>query len=233
MNQTSFSVTAACKEIESKISSIAQDSGRTPSEIRLIAVSKKQSVEKIQEAYSSGLRDFGENYAQELKAKFEAISHPDIRWIFIGQLQSNKIKQIVTCASEIQALGNLRHAGMIEKFAKEQNKCPYPVWINVNCEQESSKGGVAPGEAEELARQIQRTLPGLKLMGIMAIPPKGYQDGPENLEVPDIYLKLRKIADAVGEGRLSLGMSGDMGLAIKAGTDVIRIGSDLFGKRPG
>lgn len=231
MSQTQFDVANACQRIRNKMSSTAQNSGRDINGIRLIAVSKKQSVDKIQDAYSTGIRDFGENYAQELKIKSEYFNLPDIRWVFIGQLQSNKLKMIVTHASEIQALNSLKHASLIETYAKEQSKCPYPVWINVNCENEASKGGVHLKDVEEFAHQILTTLPGLKLMGIMAIPPKTYQDSEKSSEIPDIYLQLRAIANGIGEGRLSLGMSGDMGLAIKAGSDVIRIGSDLFGKR--
>ena len=230
--------TSAVFQVRQRLRRSAEAAGRSQDKIRIVAVSKYHPVEKIREAFGAGMTDFGENYAQELVAKATALRDLKLAWSFTGQLQSNKIRKIVQYADEIQALACLKHGRLIEKYAVEMGKRPFPVWICVNSGHEQSKGGVSFAEAEVLGDSVARELPGLELQGIMAIPPAGLismhsEQAAEARGIPPLYRKLRVLADSTGRGLLSLGMSKDLELAVRAGSDVLRVGTDLFGKRPG
>ncbi len=203
-------------------------SGRQPPE--LLAVSKTQDPIRIRELFALGQRRFGENYAQELLDKAGQLNDLDLEWVFIGHLQSNKIKKIVQVAHEIQTVASLQHAERIAKSALELGKTPFPIYLEVNAGDEDNKSGVAWDSVQELADAIQSKLPALKLEGLMAIPPSHFQDD-STPDVPKLYRDLRILASSVGEGKLSMGMSGDLRLAIQAGTDTVRIGTALFGPR--
>ncbi len=197
----------------------------------LLVVTKGHSSEPIRVLFDLGQKSFGENYAQELLSKSEDLKDLPIAWIFIGHLQSNKIRKIVSVAAEIQTVGTLRQAEQIARAAEELAKVPYPIWIEVNADQEESKHGCPMDEVVSLAEAIQLN-PRLHLRGLMAIPPSVYQDE-DFTEVPELYHRLRKLCDKVGEGRLSLGMSGDLSLAIRAGSNLVRIGTRILGPRQG
>lgn len=196
----------------------------------LIAVSKLQPIEKIREVYDLGQRRFGENYAQELSEKAEVLKDLAIEWIFIGHIQSNKIRKIVTYASEIQTVASLSHAKQIARNAAELGKTPFPIMIEVNAGSEDSKSGVPLAEALSLAEEIKANLPELKIRGLMAIPPDSYSDA-EYQEVPALYSELKASALKIGEGQLSLGMSNDLRIALEAGSNFVRIGTAIFGSR--
>ncbi len=196
----------------------------------LIAVSKLQPIGKIRELYQLGQTRFGENYAQELGEKAEALKDLPIHWIFIGHIQSNKLKKIVQHSAEIQTVASLAQAQAIERHALEFGKAPYPIMIEVNAGDEASKSGVPRGDVLALAETIARTCPELRIRGLMAIPPDAYSDANCD-EVPLLYRELRALADEVGEGRLSLGMSNDLRIAVEAGTDMVRVGTALLGSR--
>lgn len=224
------------RSIKEKISGYLKQAGRPADSVRLVAVSKTFSAEKIQEAYEHGLRDFGENYTDELIKKHQQLSHlRDIRWVFIGQLQSNKIQKIVRVADEIQSIASEKHARYIERYAGECGKNNFPVWINVNAGDEDTKQGLQLNQALELAKFITERCSHLSLQGLMAIPPAFYNDAQwatsSATPIPDLYVTLRRLASNVGQGKLSLGMSNDLAIAILAGTDCVRIGSAIFGSR--
>lgn len=206
---------------------------RNPDEIALLAVSKGQPASKIEALTRLGQWYFGENYAQELLEKAASLANLPIRWSFIGTLQSNKIRRIVEVAHEIQTVTNLRHAHLIAKAAEECNKTPFPVYIEVNASNEESKGGIPLSKTQDFYREIQRDLPALQVMGLMAIPAQEYADPPagEPVIVPEIYQSIRTISRSIGAGKLSLGMSGDRRMAIEAGTNLLRIGTAIFGPR--
>jgi pyridoxal phosphate enzyme (YggS family) len=219
--------------VRSEIERHARAAGRTPEEIRLVAVSKAQPAAAVRALYDLGVRDFGENYSQELASKAdspELRGLSDLGFAFIGTVQSNKIAQIVRHAGEIQSIASERHARLVAKAAAAAGKTPYPVWLLVNAGGEATKSGIPPEAAEALASLIQRDCPELRLEGVMAIPPPLGADSPAGA-VPPLYGELRRLASRVGRGRLSLGMSGDLGLAIAAGSDCVRIGTALFGAR--
>jgi pyridoxal phosphate enzyme (YggS family) len=222
-------------DVLDRIQSICRACGRDPREIRLIAVSKTHPPESIRQIYGYGHREFGENYADELEQKFNALSDlKDLNLIFIGQLQSNKIQKIVRHAAEIQSIATEKHARYVNRYAKEFGKYNYPVWIVVNAGDESSKQGTNISEVDRLAKFIQSECPQLLLKGIMAIPPAIYQDSwlmEKPGTIPTLYSDLKNLANSTGTGLLSLGMSGDLELAIRAGSQVIRIGSAIFGSR--
>ncbi len=201
--------------------------GRSP---ELIAVSKTKPESAIRAAYAAGQRLFGENYAQELQEKAELLKDLPITWTYIGHLQSNKIKRIVAVASEIQTVASFDHAKHIARHAKDLGKTPFPIFIEVNAGSEDTKSGVPFDEVLPLAQKIKAELPELRLRGLMAIPPDTYNDS-EYPEPPKLYQDLRALSDQVGEGRLSLGMSGDLRIALQAGSDFVRIGTAIFGRR--
>jgi pyridoxal phosphate enzyme (YggS family) len=207
--------------------------GRDFSSVELLAVSKFQPIEKITALNRLGQKTFAENYQQELTHKAQTLKALGLRWVFIGRLQSNKIAKIVAASDEIQSLSNPKHAGLIAKYAQELGKTPFPVYIGVNAGEESSKGGVSLfGQDREHLQKTILSLPQLKLMGIMAIPPSTLFANVAPFEPPPLYQHLANLARQCGAGRLSLGMSDDLEAAIGAGSDCIRIGTAIFGARP-
>lgn len=213
---------------------ILRDMEPFPADCRMLAVSKGQSVDKIRTLYELGQRDYAENYLSELEVKVSATTDcPGIRWVYIGQLQSNKIARIVQLADEIQTAASEKHLRYIDRYARESGKSPYPVWIEINAGAEATKGGVDWQQVEFLA-EFAGSLEGLDLQGLMAIPPASVTDtryDDAGREPPEMYKSLRRMASEVGRGKLSLGMSGDYRTALKAGSDCVRIGSSLFGPR--
>ena len=199
-------------------------------DVELLAVSKVHSTDKIREVFAAGHDYFGENYSQELVEKAKSLDELPIRWSYIGHIQSNKIKKIVQYAAEIQTLTNLKHAKLIEKAAVAYGKTPYPVYISCNPEQETGKSGLPIKDILPFVSAVEAECPNLMVKGLMCIPPKTYQDSLQ--DVPELYKSLRNLANQVGEGRLSLGMSGDLNIAILAGSNMVRIGTAIFGSRP-
>lgn len=196
----------------------------------LIAVSKTQPESAVRAVFAFGQVLFGENYAQELEDKAESLKDLPIQWIYIGHIQSNKIRKIVTYAQEIQTVASFDHAKQIARHAKDLNKIPYSIYLEVNAGDEQAKSGVSLDAILPLAERIRLELPELTLKGLMAIPPDSYSD--QNCtEVPRLYRDLRSLADKVGEGKLSLGMSNDLRIAIKAGSNFVRVGTAIFGRR--
>lgn len=201
---------------------------------RLVAVSKGQGAGKIRDLYHRGQRDFGENYLQELEDKAASLADlTDLRWIFIGQIQSNKIQRIVRIASEIQSVSSEKHLRYIDRYGRELGKAPFPVFIEINIDREASKGGVT---VESLAAILtaSATMQGIAVQGLMAIPASEWSDKDfflRGLPPPESYGTLRKLADTAGNGKLSLGMSNDFRTALAAGSDCVRIGRSLFGER--
>lgn len=202
-------------------------------EVTLIAVSKTKPVEMVQEAYTYGIRDFGENKVQELVQKYEEMPK-DIRWHMIGHLQRNKVKYIVDKAYLIHSVDSLRLAEEISKEAGKKGVC-VNILIEVNVASEDSKFGVEDSDdCMELISQIAQ-LPNIYVKGLMTVAPFT-----ENAEENRIYFaKLRQLAvditkkniDNVSIDILSMGMSGDFEVAIEEGATYVRVGTDIFGRR--
>lgn len=219
----------AYEKIQNRIAKSCQECGRKPESVRLIAASKAQPVELIQALHDLGQNYFGENYAQELLSKAPKLP-TSIHWTFIGKLQSNKIKSIMTIAHEIQSIASLKQAQMVARYAQEFNKAPFPIFIAVCAPGDLNKGGVSFAELDTLTIKISTELPQLALQGIMAIPPARFAEQWDQ-EGEELYKRLKQMAKNVGAGKLSLGMSSDLEHAIRCGSDIVRVGSALMGSR--
>ncbi len=202
-------------------------SGRS---ITLLAVSKGQSAEAIAELYRLGHRDFGENYVQELVDKAEqlaALGCSEIRWHFIGHLQTNKVKALV---SHVWAVHSVDSEKLARELAKRWDRAtPLPCFIEVNIDGEASKTGIAPENTASLARKIA-SLPQLRLLGLMAVPASGRTTE----ETSQSFAKLCSLEEQcrpATQGQLSMGMSTDFELAITQGSTHVRVGTALFGPR--
>jgi len=222
------------------VQALSQSLGRAPP--RLVAVSKLQPVAAVLGAHAAGCLHFGENYVQELLEKAPQCPG-DIRWHFIGQLQSNKAKALVAGVPNlwaVESVDSVKLAQLLDKAAGARAAAagggaapePLRVFVQINTSGEEQKGGVGPGEGAALALFIAQQCPHLRLQGLMTIGKLG--------EVASVYFeRLAGERDAVaaalgvdaGALELSMGMSGDYELAIERGTSSIRVGSAIFGAR--
>lgn len=214
---------------------IAEIRSTLPENVTLVCVSKFHPVERLMEAYEAGERDFGESRVQELLRKYEEMPK-DIRWHFIGHLQTNKVRQIVPFVSLIQGVDSLH---LLETISDEAQKVGrvVPVLLEFHVAQEVTKSGFSPDDVDSLQAIIDlnhapaflREYPGVNIVGVM-----GMASNTEDLN------RIRKdFADLAGisqylfprGGVLSMGMSDDFPLAIQAGANMIRVGSLIFGER--
>lgn len=229
------SVQEALEMQKRRIRQALERSARAPGAARLLAVSKKQSVEAIREAYAAGQRDFGENYAQELVQKAEELRDlPELRLHMIGHLQSNKAKLIVQTAHSIQSVDSISLAKELNKHARDKRPGHLPkleVLIEVNIGREPQKHGALPEDVPALVAAI-RELPHLTLKGLMCIPPAA-ENAEESRPFFRALAELR--AELGGEAalpELSMGMSQDVEVAVEEGATWVRIGTAIFGARP-
>jgi pyridoxal phosphate enzyme (YggS family) len=197
---------------------------RLPAGVTLVAVSKTQPVEAIREAYASGQRHFGENYAQEWRDKADALADlPDLTWHFIGGLQTNTVKYLAGRVAYVHTVDRLDLARELSRRCAAKGGT-VKVFLEVNVGGEAQKSGCAPGAVEALAAEV-RSLPALELVGLMCIPP------PEDDPRPH-FRALRALAGRLGVAQLSMGMSGDWEQAVAEGATVVRVGTAIFGARP-
>ncbi len=219
--------------VTARVAAACERAGRSPAEVTIVAVSKTHPAKAVQAAAAAGARDFGENYAQELVAKWEACGElPGARWHFIGRLQRNKAKLVAGRVALVHAVDSLELAEELARRAHGAGQMQ-PILIAVNIAGEATKGGVAPDEAGALAAAIAR-LPGVRLDGLMTMPPPS--DDPEASR--GSFLALRALRGRLEQElgaplpALSMGMSGDYEVAIACGATHVRIGSAIFGERP-
>ncbi len=195
--------------------------GRSTFGVTIVGVSKKQSREKIVEAIDAGLTDIGENYYQEARKKFTRL--PPVRKHFLGRVQTNKAKGIVSDFDMVQSVDRLETGRAIARAAREAGKA-FPVLVQVNISP-SERFGIAPSSADRLAQQLRDE--GLIVDGVMAIGPIT----PDQSEIRRAFLLAAGAFSRVGGKTLSLGMSGDWRQAVACGSTMIRIGTALFGQR--
>ncbi|WP_350432803.1 YggS family pyridoxal phosphate-dependent enzyme [Shewanella sp. H8] len=217
---------------QSRINQAAQNCSRSPNEIILLAVSKTKPISDIIAAYQAGQRQFGENYVQEGETKINALQadYPDIEWHFIGPLQSNKTKIIAEHFDWMHTLSRDKIAQRLNE-QRPSNKPPLNVCIQVNISQEESKSGVNGADVATLALTIT-SLPHLTLRGLMAIPTATDDvqlQQQEFSQLKHLFDQLKQQYPSVDT--LSMGMSGDMDIAIANGSTMVRIGSAIFGER--
>ncbi len=218
--------------IKERIKNAATGCGRSPDAVRLVAVGKTQSVERIRDAISAGAGIIGENYIQEAREKFEILVQTDAQWHFIGHLQRNKAKYAVRMFDLIHTVDSLRLARTVDQQARKIGKIQ-SVLMQVNVSGERTKSGVSEALAFELVPQIQ-CLENLRLEGLMTMPP--FFDAPEKAR--PYFAALRALRDRLALQfnielkELSMGMTGDFEVAIEEGATLVRIGTALFGARP-
>ncbi|WP_152208553.1 YggS family pyridoxal phosphate-dependent enzyme [Marinobacter changyiensis] len=218
-----------------RIQKATMAAGREPGAVRLLAVSKTRSSDDIRAAVSEGVHAFGENYLQEVLDKMAELQDvPELEWHFIGPIQSNKTRAIAEHFDWVHSVDRLK----IAKRLSDQRPDTLPalnICIQVNVDGEASKAGCAPDELPELARQLA-TLPRLCLRGLMAIPDPDQSDAQLQHSFKTLAEALKAmradLPQAEALDTLSMGMSGDLELAIKEGATWVRIGTALFGERP-
>lgn len=202
-----------------------------PRNVNLIAVSKTKNIEQIMESYNCGIRDFGENKVQELLSKFEELPK-DINWHLIGHLQTNKVKYIVGKVKLIHSLDSIKLTEEIERRYSKENLIANTL-IQINIGKEESKTGILEEDLDGLIRTIE-TCKNVKVIGLMAIIPETSDlDAKKYFEqMHTIWCSLKeKGYENIEMKYLSMGMSSDYKLAIQCGTNMIRIGQGIFGKR--
>lgn len=217
--------------VQERISTACGRVKRDPAEVTLLAVSKNHPAATVSEAVSLGVTWFGENRIQEAKAKIPACSSR-ARWHFIGHLQSNKAREAVALFEMIESLDSLALAAELQKQAEKQAKT-VRVLAEINVAGESSKFGWNPARfLAELTRL--NSFPRLELHGLMTVAP--YSTDPERAR--PVFRRLRELRDEASAilgaplPVLSMGMSGDLEVAIEEGANVVRVGTALFGARP-
>jgi pyridoxal phosphate enzyme (YggS family) len=221
------------ERVRKQIHEAALRAGRDPSDIQLVAVSKKKSLKSIAEARQCGQFCFGENYLQEAVPKIEQSAN-DIRWHFIGHLQSNKAKKAVRYFQVIETVDRLKIARLLEKHAAEMNKT-VNIYIQVNIGREPQKSGIAPEKTRQLLEEI-KPFSHLRVLGLMCTPPSSdHAEGSRTW-----FKKLHRLSVQLGgqglfsdDNRigLSMGMSGDFTVAVEEGATLVRVGTKIFGSR--
>jgi len=216
-------------DIRASIALACERSGRDPSEVTLIGVTKTFSVEAIAEALEAGLHDFGENRAQELLPKVEEARSRGLqpRWHFIGHLQRNKVRDVLPHIATLHSLDSQRLATTIEAESARASVPPLPCYIEVNVAGEASKEGVNASDVPALLQAVS-SLAHVQVVGLMTVAPQ--VGDPE--DVRPVFRELRELAHAHGLDGLSMGMSEDYLVAVEEGATAVRVGRALFGARP-
>jgi pyridoxal phosphate enzyme (YggS family) len=203
-----------------------------PFAARLIAVSKTKPAEKILEVYRTGQRDFGENYVQELTEKQPSLPQ-DIRWHFIGHLQTNKVKYIAGFVHCIHGVDSLRLLKEIEKQAARHDKV-IDCLLQLHIAREETKFGLSYEEAEEILEQADKeALPHVRIAGFMGMASNTEDSAAVRAEFNGLRLFFDRMQKRYPDLKeLSMGMSADYRLALEEGSTMVRIGSSIFGVRP-
>jgi len=220
------------EHIRERMERAAARAGRSPSDIKLVAVSKMVGVDAIHEAIASGVTIFGESYIQEARAKIPEITGP-VRWDFIGHLQRNKVRHAVGLFEMIHSVDSLPLAQEINLAAGKQGK-KARILVEINVSGETTKSGIDPEGAGSLIQELI-LLPHLSVEGLMTMAP--YSDDPEDAR--PCFRALKQLQDALHERHgpalnlkeLSMGMSSDFEVAIEEGATLVRIGTAIFGER--
>lgn len=217
------------KNAMSRLETALEESGRSIKDVLVIGASKTMPLERILFVRdNTDVKIFGENRVQELLEKYT----PDVRWHFIGQLQTNKVKYIVDKVELIHSVDRLSLLQEIDRQAKKHGKVQ-DILIEVNIGGEEKKGGVAPAEVIDFAKEVDK-YPSVRLKGLMSVLPNVEKEA-----LNAFYLQLSKLYDTLKQTRLdnadirylSAGMSNDYDVAIKYGANIVRLGRALFGER--
>lgn len=211
---------------------IAKSVGKTGEDVLLVAVTKTRTPEEINEAIDAGITDIGENKVQEVVDKFDAVK--PVRWHLIGHLQTNKVKYIIDKVAMIHSVDSLKLAEEINKRAS-QHQLTMDILIQVNSAQEESKFGISTDETGEMIQRILESCEHVRIRGLMCIAP--FEEDPEEVrvyfrQVKELYERYSQIQhERLDFKYLSMGMSHDFSAAIKEGSNLIRVGTSIFGER--
>ncbi|MBQ8940671.1 MAG: YggS family pyridoxal phosphate-dependent enzyme [Firmicutes bacterium] len=226
-----MSIAQNLEDIDKRICEAAEKSGRKRSDVLLLAVSKTIDIPRIKEAVALGCTQLGENRVQEIMAKYDEI--PGVQWHLIGHLQTNKVKYIADKVKLIHSVDSLKLGKEISLRSGQAGRT-MDVLVEVNMAGEESKSGVAPDEAEKLAKELG-SLENICVKGLMTVAP--YDPCPENNRIyfqkmKELFenIKSRNYAN-VDMQHLSMGMTNDYEVAVEEGADIVRIGTGIFGAR--
>lgn len=217
------------KNAMSRLETALEESGRNVKDVLVIGASKTMPLERILFVRdNTDVKIFGENRVQELLEKYT----PDVRWHFIGQLQTNKVKYIIDKVELIHSVDRISLLQEIDRQAKKHGKVQ-DILIEVNIGGEEKKGGVAPAEVIDFAKEVDK-YPSVRLKGLMSVLPNVEKEA-----LNAFYLQLSKLYDTLKQTRLdnadirylSAGMSNDYDVAVKYGANIVRLGRALFGER--
>jgi len=207
--------------IQRRIADAAARSGRNPTDVTLVAVTKTVGVDEIQALYDLGVRDFGENRLESALPKIETLPK-DICWHFIAPVQSRKTKDVVALFRIVEAVDRIKIAEALQQLCEEHGK-KLEILVEVNVTGEESKHGFSPDELPEVVREM-RPLDRLQLKGLMTMAPF---DAPEDV-IRNCFRRLNSLADEYALPQRSMGMTDDFEIAIEEGATQVRIGRALF-----
>ena len=217
--------------VRARIAAAAERSGRAAADVRLVLVTKTIAPERVAEAIAAGQRDLGENKVQEGLRKSQALAGEALCWAMIGHLQSNKVKDVLRFADEVQSLDRLSLAAALDRRLQQLGR-GLDVLVQVNTSGEASKYGLAPDEVSAFLGELP---------AFTALRPRGFMTlatfTSDEAEVRRCFRLLRDIRDRAREvmptlAELSMGMSGDYPWAIEEGATIVRVGQAVFGPRP-
>ena len=225
-------IRANLEKINEQIKTAAEGCGRSADDVLLVAVSKTRTPEEINIAIDAGVTDIGENKVQEIMDKYDAVK--PVKWHMIGHLQTNKVKYIIDKVSMIHSVDSYKLAVEIDKRAKSHG-ITMDILLQVNSAQEESKFRITTDETEKLIHDILENCENIRIRGLMCIAP--FAENPEEIKV--YFEEVKKQYDQFGRIEherldfkyLSMGMSHDFTVAIEAGSNLVRVGSAIFGER--
>jgi len=220
------------RQVRQRITAAAVAAGRPPATVQLLAVSKTRPAADLRAAFAAGQRDFGESYVQEALEKMPALADHPLVWHFIGPIQSNKTRDIAAHFHWVHSIDREKIACRLNE-QRPLDQLPLNVCIQVNISGEASKSGVSPAAAPTLAKAIAG-MPRLRLRGLMAIPAQTCDPARQRALFSQLgQLQETLISQGLPLDTLSMGMSGDLEAAIAEGATMVRIGTAIFGERPG
>lgn len=228
------SIAQNLQRVQHQITVATEKSGRAPSSVQLLAVSKTFDASAVLEAVQAGQRAFGENYLQEALEKIAALTalapQASLEWHFIGPIQSNKTRPIAEHFDWVHSVDRLKIAQRLSE-QRPAERGPLNICLQVNISDEDSKSGLTPAELPQVAAQVAQ-LPGLRLRGLMAIP----APSADVVQQRAAFAAVRRLqeqlqADGLALDTLSMGMSADLDAAVAEGASIVRIGSAIFGAR--
>ena len=224
------SLESRIKLVKERVNAACIVNGRSPNSVTLLAVSKTKPIEMLREAERHGLKQFGENYADEAKEKIQQRPALKSEWHFIGRIQSNKTQTIAQHFTWIHTVDRIKVAKRLASHCPE-NKI-LQILLQVNVDSDENKGGIEAGKIDELIKYVLSE-PNLNLRGLMTIlsketdPQKGYS------KLRDLFNHLQETyaQELHNWDTLSMGMSNDLEVAVNCGATIVRVGTDIFGSR--